>query len=173
MIEAGQVCYLPFYGCRNWDSETFCDLSKVAQPVCIPIPVPGLLLYRALLLQLLALPGLHALGVWIRQGKSARWHGDIISQRPPCLPPTRMWPVFCCRGSPQQQGWGWRDVFYIGILHLCRYWFLSQRVPSAFYLIMLLIFIPVLRGFLSLSYRGAGFQGYQKSIDWRLSLAFL
>lgn len=173
MMEAGQVCSLPFYGCRNWDSETLCHLSKVTQLVCIPILVPVLFLYGTLLLQLLALPGLRMLGVWIRQGESTRWCGDAISQSPPCFPPpTRMCPVFCCRGSPQQQGWWWGDI-YIGILHLCRYWFLSQRVPSAFYLIMLLIFIPVLWEFLSLSYRCAGFQGYQKSIDWRLSLAFL
>lgn len=172
MMEAGKVCYLPFYGCRNWDSETLCDLSKVTQLICVPIPVPVLFLYGALLLQLLALPGLHVLGVWNRQGKSARWRGDVIKV-PHVCPTTRMGPVFSFRRSPQQQGWGSGDVFYIGILHLCRYWFLSQKVPSAFYLIMLLIFIPVLWGFLSLSYRGAGFQGYQKSIDWRLSLAFL
>ena len=107
--------------------------------------------------------------------------GNVISQSPGYSAPPPPGQCFAA-GHHLSNGGGGRGmggnrvqglVFYIGILHLCGYWFPPQRVPSAFYLIMSLIFIPALWGFLSLYRRGAGFQGYQKSIDWSLSLAFL
>lgn len=166
-------------------SKRFSDLSKVTQLVHLSTPILVPVLWGVLFLQLPELPWLWALGVWIRQDKSVKWSRRYHQSKPWCdhghmfcgphPGPGQCFAEGCHLSNKGEQagcvcGGRW---FCIGILYLCGYWFLSQRVPSAFYLIMLLIFIPVLWGFLSLFYKGAGFQGYQESIDWSLSLAFL
>lgn len=163
MMEAGyQTC--PFYGCGNWDLETWSDSHKV------PWLVHLLILFQCFSL----VKGCSSCSSCsLKQaGQRCRTVGPCHQSKPLMFGLTQDTAVWL-QGMTSASGVGRVGCFLYW--YSASVWVLISFSKGSICLLSNYVtnLHPDPLRILSVFYKGTGFQGYQKSRDWSLSLAFL